>query len=50
MLFVIYEAIVPEARWLKHPTNMDFLAGETIEHYEEHEADLAAILAAAGDA
>ncbi len=39
--------VVPEARWLKHATNMDFLAGETIEHYEEHEADLAAILAAA---
>jgi hypothetical protein len=41
--------VVPEARWLKHPTNMDFLAGETIDHYAEHEADLAAILAAASD-
>lgn len=40
--------VVPEARWLKHPTNMEFLAGETIDHYAEHEADLAAILAAAG--
>ena len=39
--------VVPEVRWLKHPTNMEFLAGETIDHYAEHEADLAAILAAA---
>ena len=39
--------VVPEVRWLKHPTNMAFLAGETIDHYVEHEADLAAILAAA---
>lgn len=39
--------VVPEVRWLKHPTNMQFLAGETIDHYAEHEADLAAILAAA---
>ena len=38
--------VVPEVRWLKHATNMDFLAGETIDHYAEHEADLAAILAA----
>ena len=39
--------VVPEVRWLKHPTNMDWLAGETIDHYVDHEADLAAILAAA---
>ncbi len=41
--------VVPEVRWLKHPTNMDFLVGETIDHYVDHEADLAAVLAAAGD-
>ena len=39
--------VVPEVRWLKHPTNMDFLAGQTIDHYPDHEADLVAILAAA---
>ena len=39
--------VVPEVRWLKHPTNMEFLASETIDHYADHEADLAAILAAA---
>ena len=41
--------VVPEVRWLKHPTNMEFLAGETIDHYADHEADLVAILAAAGE-
>jgi hypothetical protein len=39
--------VVPEARWLKHASNMEWFAGETIDHYPDHEADLAAILAAA---
>jgi hypothetical protein len=39
--------VVPEARWLKHQTHMETFVAETIEHYADHEADLAAILAAA---
>jgi hypothetical protein len=40
--------VVPETRWLKHKTHMEWFMGETIDHYVEHEADLAAVLAAAG--
>jgi hypothetical protein len=39
--------VVPETRWLKHATHMDSLMGETLDHYPDHAADLAAILAAA---
>ena len=39
--------VVPEARWLKHKSHMEWFMGETIDHYVEHEADLAAVLAAA---
>jgi hypothetical protein len=39
--------VVPEARWLKHATHMESFMGETVDHYPDHEADLAAILAAA---
>jgi hypothetical protein len=39
--------VVPETRWLKHKTNMEWFAGETIDHYADHEADLAVVLAAA---
>ena len=38
--------VVPEVRWLKHKTHMEWLMGETIDHYADHEADLAAVLAA----
>lgn len=40
--------VVPEARWVKHPKHMQNLQEETVAHYRDHEADLAAILAAAG--
>lgn len=39
--------VVPETRWLKHKTHMEWFMGETIDHYADHEADLAAVLAAA---
>jgi hypothetical protein len=39
--------VVPEARWIKHPTHMASFDAETIDHYREHLADLRAILAAA---
>lgn len=39
-----YLTVVPERRWLKH----SFFRSETTAHYEDHLADLAAILAEAG--
>ncbi len=42
-----YLTVVPETRWLKHAEHLRTLNEETIAHYEEHRADLAAILAAA---
>jgi hypothetical protein len=43
-----YLTVVPETRWVKHPRHMQHFLEETLDHYEEHAADLAAILAAAG--
>jgi hypothetical protein len=40
--------VVPETRWLKNAEQQRFFYEETTEHYEDHTADLAAILAAAG--
>ena len=42
-----YLTVVPETRWLKHPTHLKSFHDETIAHYEEHADDLRAILAAA---
>jgi len=42
-----YLTVVPESRWLKHADHQRFFSEETTEHYEEHAADLRAILAAA---
>lgn len=39
--------VVPETRWLKDADQQQFFFEETIEHYEDHLADLDAILAAA---
>jgi hypothetical protein len=39
--------VVPESRWLKNADQQRFFYEETTEHYEDHTADLAAILAAA---
>jgi hypothetical protein len=41
-----YLTVVPETRWLKHATHLKSFREETIAHYEEHEPDLRAILAA----
>lgn len=43
-----YLTVVPETRWLKHAEHQRFFYEETTEHYEEHRAELAAVLAAAG--
>ena len=40
--------VVPETRWVKNADLQQFFYEETIEHYDDHKADLAAILAAAG--
>ena len=45
-----YLTVVPETRWLKNAEQQRFFYEETIEHYEDHRADLQAILAAAGRA
>ena len=42
-----YLTVVPESRWLKHADNLRFFVDETIDHYQEHAADLEAILDAA---
>jgi hypothetical protein len=42
-----YLTVVPESRWVKHADNLQFFLEETIEHYEDHVADLEAILDAA---
>jgi Mycothiol maleylpyruvate isomerase N-terminal domain len=39
--------VVPETRWIKHPTHMKSFNQETIDHYRDHAEDLEAILAAA---
>ena len=43
-----YLTVVPETRWLKHATHLRSIHDETIAHYEDHVADLRAILDAAG--
>jgi hypothetical protein len=40
--------VVPETRWVKNADQQQFFHAETIAHYEDHAADLAAILDAAG--
>jgi hypothetical protein len=45
-----YLTVVPESRWLKHAEHLRTLSEETITHYEDHRADLDAILAAAARA
>jgi Protein of unknown function (DUF1706) len=42
--------VVPETRWLKHADHQRWFHDETIAHYEEHEADLRAILTQAAAA
>jgi hypothetical protein len=43
-----YLTVVPEARWIKHAKHQEWFFADTTEHYEDHLADLRAILAAAG--
>lgn len=38
-----YLTVVPETRWVKHPKHLRTFAEETLEHYDDHLTDLAAI-------
>jgi hypothetical protein len=42
-----YLTVVPETRWLKNGDYQHFFHEETTAHYEDHRADLEAVLAAA---
>ena len=42
-----YLTVVPESRWVKHPKHLKLFIEETLEHYDDHQGDLEAILAAA---
>jgi hypothetical protein len=42
-----YLTVIPEARWLKHPSHFESFLDVTVDHYDEHRADLEAILAVA---
>ena len=41
-----YLTVVPETRWVKHPVHLKAFLEDTTEHYDEHAADLAAVLEA----
>lgn len=44
-----YLTVVPETRWLKNPQRLSTFLGDSTEHYQDHTAELAAILALAAD-
>lgn len=39
--------VVPESRWIKHPSHMKSIVDETLDHYDDHAADLEAVLGGA---
>jgi hypothetical protein len=41
-----YLTVVPESRWIKDADHQEYFFGESTEHYEDHLADLRAILEA----
>ncbi len=43
-----YLTVVPETRWLKNTKMLNFFLTETVDHYEDHRADLRAVMAATG--
>jgi DNA-binding transcriptional LysR family regulator len=43
-----YLTVVPEDRWVKNSDMLRFFLNETVDHYEDHRADLRAVLASAG--
>jgi hypothetical protein len=45
-----YLTVVPETRWIKNPVYERFFISETLDHYADHVADLAQVMAALADA
>ena len=43
-----YLTVIPEARWLKHQTHFSSFMDVTLDHYDDHAPELAAILRATG--
>lgn len=41
-----YLTVVPETRWVKNTDMLRFFLNETVDHYEDHAADLRTVLAA----
>jgi len=41
-----YLTVVPESRWIKHATHLHSFVRKSLEHYDDHRSDLAAILGA----
>jgi hypothetical protein len=39
-----YLTVVPETRWIKNSDMLNFFLSETVDHYEDHRADLRAVL------
>lgn len=42
-----YLTVVPEARWLKDPRHLQVVLDDTLDHYLDHQAELAEIVAGA---
>ncbi|HXQ96145.1 MAG TPA: hypothetical protein VN800_04410 [Candidatus Acidoferrales bacterium] len=42
-----YLTVVPEARWVKKTSHLEFFLENTLDHYEDHVAELQAVLALA---
>ena len=42
-----YLTVVPESRWIKNAAHQRTFVEETLDHYDDHQADLEAILASA---
>jgi hypothetical protein len=42
-----YLTVVPETRWVKNTAHLEFFLECTLDHYEDHEPELQAVLAAA---
>jgi hypothetical protein len=40
--------VVPETRWVKNSDMLNFFLNETVDHYEDHRADLRTVLATSG--
>ena len=44
-----YLTVVPESRWIKNAAHQRTFAEETLDHYDDHQADLEAVLASTSE-